>query len=188
MKPGPAFKMACVEFQDVPFQKHLDIVEDQDIALRILWNHTCYTILYSHVHIELLDRDHKQEPQNTMRSCQQKTKANIPIASLFDWTSRGVISGMVWALGASLMARKPLRKTTRNMVVDQHPVLEGSLKRLGVPFRMDPIHDTFQAIDVHLPALRPQCLGTHRTFWVNIARHTVSQLHPDLGRDRDSMG
>ncbi|VTT78990.1 unnamed protein product [Fusarium fujikuroi] len=34
------------------------------------------------------------------------------------------------------------------MAVDQHPVLGGSLKRLGgVPVRMDPLHDTFQAVD-----------------------------------------
>ncbi|PNP80495.1 hypothetical protein FNYG_06094 [Fusarium nygamai] len=38
----------------------------------------------------------------------------------------------------------------------QPPVLEEQLKRLGgVPVRMDPLHDTFQAVDLRLPAIRP---------------------------------
>ncbi|KAF5623561.1 hypothetical protein F25303_11843 [Fusarium sp. NRRL 25303] len=75
------------------------------------------------------------------------------------------------------------------MVVDQHPVLEGSWKRLGaIPVRMDPLHATFQAVDVRLPAPVPQYLGINRTSRANIARNTINQLHLDLGRDRDSMG
>lgn len=66
---------------------------------------------------------------------------------------------MVWALRASLMARKSLSKTTRNMAVDQHPVLGGIIEEAWrCPRPHGTLHDTFQAVDVRLPAPVPQYL------------------------------
>ncbi|KAF5714674.1 hypothetical protein FMUND_7243 [Fusarium mundagurra] len=75
------------------------------------------------------------------------------------------------------------------MTVDVRPVLGGLLKRLGgVPFRIDLLHDTFQAVDMRLPAIRPSAAwnpesiqGHHRqSNGRYLSRHPQQAAHhPD---------